>query len=144
MAGKRMCPHSVRLHNYVGEVDGRATYAVSYLLNVHCASYRGASSSSQGRGEDDTATLYIFDDILKAVDANGNELRYVPHEDWIGLEQKSGTWTLSPDGDDFFYEIDAEQEIPAAALRSKKFRVLGFRRLKQGSHRMWHFEVNGG
>lgn len=126
-----MCPQSVELHNYVGEVNGKATYAVYLLHNVRNVAYRGVSFSMQGRGEADTAKLYIFDDILFATDEKGKEAQYMPHEEWKKLSDKSGYWTLSPEGKDFYYS-DAG-----------KFKVTGFKRCAVGSRRMVHFEVNG-
>lgn len=132
MASKRMCPQSVTLYNYVGEVNRRATYVVTYLHNVKCIVYRGVSSSIQGRGEADTSKLYIFDDILYAANEKNEEVQYLPHKEWAVLDDKTGYWTLSPDGEDF-YISDGE-----------KFEVKGFKRLDQGSPRLVHFEVDGG
>ena len=147
------------LYNYVGEVDRRATYFVSYLSNVKCIIHTGASPSSQGRGERDSATLYIFDRSVIATDASGNELRYIPYDQWACTDDKSGCWTLSPDGDDYFFIADQECATKAgiaksgesfastgraAHLPSKRFKINGFSRLKQGSPRMWHFKVVGG
>ena len=144
-----MTPDSIALYNYAGEVDRRATYLVSYLSNVKCLVHSGATPSSQGRGERDTATLYIFDRSAIATDASGNELKYIPYEQWACTEDKSGYWTLSPDGDDYFYPADKDADRPccsgrAAPLPSKRFKINGFSRLKQGSPRMWHFKVVGG
>lgn len=140
MASKRMCPQSVALYNYVGEANGRATYAVTYLHNVRNVVYRGVSSSAQGRGDADTSKLYIFDDILFATNEKGKEVQYKPHEEWVKLTDKSGYWTLSPDGDDFYYDIDHD----ATTYHGKKFKVNGFKRLDVGSPRLIHFEVDGG
>lgn len=138
MATKRMCPQTVMLYNYVGEVDDRASYAVTYLHNVKCVSYRGINPTTQGRGEADTAKLYIFDDILYAADTEGNEVQYMVYENWKKLDKKTGYWTLNPDGYDFFYEGDT---LPHTG---PKFKVNGFKRLDQGSRRLVHFEVDGG
>ena len=140
MASKRMCPQTVVLHNYVGEVNGRATYAVTYLHNVKCIAYRGVSSPAQGRGEANTSKLYIFDDILYAANENNREVQYMLYEDWKQLEDKSGYWTLNPEGDDFYYETKEDHVTPYG----RKFKVKGFKRLDQGSPRMVHFEVDGG
>ena len=139
MASKRMCPQSVLLYNYVGEVSGRATYITTYLHNVKCIVYRGVSTPMQGRGENDTSKLYIFDDILFAADENNTEVQYLPYEEWRKLDDKTGYWTLSPEGDDFYYEVS---DFPPHI--GKKFKVVGFKRLDQGSPRMVHFEVDGG
>lgn len=163
MANKRMCPQSVMLKNYVGEVAGVATYATTYLHNVKFIIYRGVSTPVQGRGESDTAKLYIFDDILFAADDSGTEVQYLPHEEWVQLEDKSGYWTLSLDGDDFIHEVfyDIKEtgstivgeaypgvsfvgEGKAAPHYGTKFRIKGVKRLKQGSRRLWHFEVDCG
>lgn len=159
MATKRMCQQTVMLYNYVGEVNGRATYVVTYLHNVKCIVYRGASPSSQGRGENDTARLYIFDDILIATNEKGEEVQYKPHEEWSLLENKSGYWTLNHDGDDFFYDCEEQEHTVvgeavagnffagqgiAAPHHGRKFKVIGFKRLDYGSRRIQHFEVDGG
>lgn len=139
MASKRMCPQSVLLYNYVGEVNGRATYQPTYLHNVKCIVYRGISTSNQGRGENDQSKLYIFDDILYAANEKNKEVQYLPHEEWVKLEDKSGYWTLSPDGDDFYFDVSDSLPHPG-----KKFKIVGFKRLDQGSPRLVHFEVDGG
>ena len=140
MATKRMCPQSVTLYNYVGEVGGRATYIKTYLHNVKCIVYRGADASTQGRGESDTSRLYIFDDILYAANEAGMEVRYLPYEEWFKLENKAGYWTLSSDGDDFYVDGECSDELPK---KTKRFRIKGFKRLDQGSSRLVHFEVDG-
>lgn len=132
MASKRTCPQSVELHNYVGEVNGKATHAVYLLHNVRNVAYRGVSFSMQGRGEADTAKLYIFDDILFATNEKGDEVQYMPHEEWKKLDDKSEYWTLSPEGKDFYF------------CDGGKFKVTGFKRCDVGSRRIAHFEVNGG
>lgn len=140
MASKRMCPQTVTLYNYVGEVGGRATYVKTYLHNVKCIVYRGADSSMQGRGENDTSMLYIFDDILYAANESGVEVQYLPYDEWKNLESKDGYWTLSTDGDDFYVDGEFVDELPR---KTKKFRIVGLKRLDQGSPRLVHFEVNG-
>jgi hypothetical protein len=147
------------LYNYVGEVNGRATYAVTYLHNVRNVVYRGVASSGQGRGEADTSKLYIFDDILFAANEKGEEVQYITHEEWVKLDDKSGYWTLSHDGDDFYYDVEELEptvagvavvgnsftgEGTAAPYHGRKFRVKGFERLDVGSRRLVHFEVDGG
>lgn len=159
MASKRMCPQSVMLYNYVGEVNRKATYVKTYLHNVKCIVYRGVSTSLQGRGEADTAKLYIFDDILFAANESGKEVQYKPHEEWAKLVDKSGYWTLSPDGDDFFYDMEeGEPTISGQAnagdvfagqgsspnYYGKRFKIKGFKRLDQGNPRLIHFEVDAG
>jgi len=159
MASKRMCPQSVVLYNYVGEVNRRASYAITILHNVRNIVYRGAASSGQGRGEADTSKLYIFDDILFATNEKGEEVQYKPYEEWVKLIDKGKYWTLSPDGDDFYYDIDNDTptisgsatagaaiagEGNVSTYYGKKFKVKGFKRLNVGSPRLAHFEVDGG
>ena len=140
MASKRMCPDTVTLYNYIGEVGGRATYIKTYLQNVKCIVYLGVGTSTQGRGESDTSMLYIFDDMLYAVNEDGEEVQYMPYEEWLKLEDKAGYWTLNFDGDDFYVKGERIDAIPK---KTKKFRIVGFKRLDQGRPRMAHFEVNG-
>ena len=140
MASKRMCPQTVTLYNYVGEVGGRATYIKTYLHHVKCIVYRGADTSMQGRGESDTSKLYIFDDILYAANEAGKEVQYLPYDEWSQLEDKTGYWTLSAEGDDFYVDGECSGELPT---QTKKFRIAGFKRLDQGSPRLVHFEVDG-
>lgn len=158
MASKRMCSQTVMLYNYVGEVNRRATYVVTYLHNVKCIVYRGVSPSTQGRGETDTSKLYIFDDVLYAVNEYGEEVQYKPYEEWKLLEDKRGYWTLSHEGDDFYY--DCEEHEPtvvgeavvgnyfvgqgvAAPRYGRKYKITGVKRLDYGSPRLVHFEVDG-
>ena len=125
---------------YAGEVNDRATYVRVILYSVKCSVYRGASISGQGRGENDSAKLYIFDDVLYAEDESRTEVTYIPYEEWLALSSKDGYWTLNPCGDDFFVEGECTDKYPK---NCKKFRVAGFKRLEAGSRRMWHFEVDG-
>lgn len=141
MASKRMCPQTVTLYNYVGEVGGRATYVKTYLHNVKCIVYRGASTSMQGRGEGDTSKLYIFDDILYAEGASNTEVSYLPHDEWLKAENKDSYWTLNTAGDDFYVDGECSDAYPR---REQKFKIAGFKRLDQGSPRLVHFEVDGG
>lgn len=140
MASKRMCPQTVTLYNYVGEVGGRATYVKTYLHNVKCIVYRGTATSMQGRGESDTSKLYIFDDVLFATNDAGKEAQYLPYEEWLKLEDKSCCWTLNTEGDDFYVDGECFEELPK---KTKRFRIAGFKRLDQGSPRLIHFEVDG-
>lgn len=158
MASKRMCTQSVMLCNYVGEVDGVATYNKTYLHNVKCIIYHGVSTSKQGRGDNDTSKLYIFDDILFAANEAGEEVQYLPYEEWLRLSDKSGYWTLNPNGDDFYYDVNENKDTISGETEAgtafagqglsyfsniTKFRIVGFKRLDQGSRRLVHFEVDG-
>lgn len=140
MASKRMCPQTVTMYNYAGEVNDKASYVKTYLHHVKCIVYRGADSSIQGRGETDASKLYIFDDILFAADSSGHEVQYISPEEWQRLSDKTGYWTMSTDGDDFYVDGECPEDYPR---KEKKFRIAGIKRLDQGSRRMVHFEVDG-
>jgi len=57
----------------------------------------------------------------------------MPYNLWKDADDKEDHWTLSDKGTDYF-----KKECCA-----DKLRITAFNHLRQGSHRMWHFEVDG-
>ncbi len=134
MASRRILRDTVVLANYIGEVNDVATFQYTTLKNVYCYSDDGVAVDNNGRRGNDSAHLYIFDTVSIGWDNNGNPRKYLPYELWRALQDKSGFWTLYDGGKDTFYKVGNPE---------KSYRVTSFSKLKNGSPRMWHFEVNG-
>ena len=133
MASRRILKDTVVLANYIGEVDDVATYQYTTIKNVYCYEAEGVNVSTIGRRGDDKATLFIFDTVSKAYDSEENKRSYLPYSLWKNLPDKSGFWTIGDEGYDTFRKIGTD----------KPHRITSFIRLRAGSSRMWHFEVEG-
>ena len=128
-----MKPHTVRLFNFVGEVNDVATYQEAVIKNCYCNLDDGVASASSGRTTNDTARLYIFKRDAKVVSPDGASMSYLPFEEWAALEDKTGYWTINPNDRDYF----------VLAGRTNRLKVKRFADNEVGSRRMWHFEVDG-
>lgn len=135
MASRRVLPDTVLLHNYTGENEkGEAQYQTTVLHHCYAPFNEGQSGTSgTGKRPADSATLYIFDRATKAEDEVGAPRTFLPYEKWAALEDKSGYWTLSDKGRDYF-QVQG---------RDEKLVVVSFPHKVNGSPRMWHFEVVG-
>ena len=133
MASRRILRDTVSLFNYVGEVNGDATYQETILTVCYCPLNEGADLNMQGRKANDSARLYTFDRQTVATSVSGAKRTYLPHEQWEKEDDKSPYWTLSDEGQDYFKKQGAERQL----------RVVGFSHKVNGTPRMWHFEVDG-
>ena len=129
MASRRMLPHTVRLFNYIGEVDDVAEYQESIIRFCYCTWIEGASSASS---PSDSAKLYVFDANSIVTSPGGTRRTFVPPEEWSDCCGKAMHYTFSDNGNDYFQMETGE-----------KFLIRHYRHMKAGSKRMWHFEVEG-
>lgn len=130
MASRKILQHTVKLLNYLGEVEDEARYQVTVISNCYCPLLLGTTLSSQGRNGNDSARLYAFDAGTKFRNEDGQDVSYIPYSEWKHLEQKDGYWTISDDGNDYILAGEARLRITQAVHR------------KNGGRRMWHWEVD--
>ncbi|MBQ4447423.1 MAG: hypothetical protein II897_03930 [Clostridia bacterium] len=133
MSVHKMLIDTVELFNYVGEVNDEASYQKTVFSKCYCPLDEGAALSVIGRTPIDGGKLYLFDMTTKAKDGFGNPVSYLPFPDWNALADKTGYWTLSDKGTDYFVKAGS----------ANKLRINSFSRKKTGSRKMWHFEVVG-
>lgn len=133
MPRRSMKPHTVHLFNYVGEVNDVATYQEVVIKNCYCNLDDGVSSINSGKTTNDSARLYIFKRDAKIVSPAGVAMKYLPFEAWMKLADKAGSWTINPNGKDYF----------VLEGRSNRLIIQRFADNEVGSRRMWHFEVDG-
>lgn len=133
MASRRFLTDTVLLFNYVGEVNDEATYQETIIKRCYCLTDKGVSLGSQGSKANDNCKLYIFDCHSIALSPDGSVRTYLPYEDWESNDCKSRYWTLSDKGNDYFKKVESDNN----------FKITSFSKKNVGSHRMWHFEVNG-
>mgnify|MGYP003298454568 CR=1 FL=1 len=79
MASKRTLPHTVKLFNYIGEVDDVAEYQESIIHFCYCTWAEGASSYAS---PSDSAKLYVFDMNSVVTSTGGTRRTFVPPEEW--------------------------------------------------------------
>lgn len=130
---KTMLPHTVYLGNYIGEINDEATYQIAVIQRCYCPLEEGTTSSGGGKKKQDAAKLYIFQCRSSVTDTDGLPLSYLPHAEWDALTDKTGFWTIHPNGRDFFQRDDLDDRV---IIQSFAYR-------NGGSPRMWHFEVTG-
>lgn len=133
MPRRGLKPHTVHLFNFVGEVNDVATYQEAVIKHCYCNLDDGVTQSNAGKTTNDTARLYIFKRDAKIVSASGAAMSYLPFEAWMALEDKSGFWTINPNGKDYF----------VLEGRTSRLKVQRFADNEVGSRRVWHFEVDG-
>lgn len=137
MASRRMLPDTVKIHNYVGEVNRVATYQETTITRCYSPVTIGApSGGNNGKTPSNSGELYIFDFASKAADQDGNPRAYRPYEEWNALppEERAAYWTLNTGGKDYFTK---------EGLEEIHFKISHFTHLVAGTRRMWHFEVRG-
>lgn len=135
MASRRILVDTVDLYNYIGEVDDVATFQKTVIRNCYCEVKVGIGrTKDSSRTPQDRARLYIFDKGSTACSPEGVERSYLPYEQFMALdaESKASYWTLCDEGDDYILKAGYQH----------KFKIIGFSYLKNGSQRMWHFEVD--
>ena len=135
MASRRILVDTVELYNYIGEVDDVATFQKSIIHNCYCETKVGISKKGRTpKSSQDKARLYIFDKGSKVCSPDGRERTYMPHKQFMALtaEEKALYWTLCDEGDDYILKDGYHG----------KFKITGFSYLKNGSQRMWHYEVD--
>lgn len=130
MASRKLLIHSAKLLNYLGEVDNVAAFQETNLNHCYCPLLFGTGLSSQGRNGNDSTRLYLFDVGTTWTDTSGNTVTYLPYAKWKELADKTGFWTISDKGDDYIVLGDTRLRIVQAIHR------------KNGSRRMWHWEVD--
>lgn len=130
---KSMKPHTVRLFNFLGEINDVASYQEAVIKHCYCNVDDGVTSSTAGVTTDDTARLYIFKRDAQITASDGTPMRYLPFDEWNNLANKTGYWTLNPNGKDYF----------VVKGRTNRLRIKRFSDKEIGSRRMWHFEVDG-
>ena len=135
MASRRILVDTVELYNYIGEVDDVATYQKSIIRNCYCEVKVGVRrSKDSSRTPQDKARLYVFDRGSQVLSPSGEKRSYLPLDQFMELKanEKSSYWTLCDEGSDYILK-DGYQH---------KFKITGFSHLKNGSPRMWHYEVD--
>lgn len=132
MASRRILKHTVRLYNYTGEVDDKATYQETVLRYCYCPTNDGISNGLHAQRPSESARLYVFDYKTVAESTEGQRRSYLPYAQWVQLEDKSAYWTLNDSGDDFFIKQGS----------TDKHEITTFSHKDIGTRRMWHFEVN--
>lgn len=138
MPSHRMMPHTITLFNYVGEVNGEATFNKTIIRGVMIDENFGARQSMQGLSADDTAALYIFDVNASAESEEGFEREYLSHAEWQENEAKSMYWTLCEK--DYFVMGETDVSVP---YDIKSFKINHYQRYDMGTRKMRHFEVYG-
>lgn len=133
MPRKSMIPHTIRLFNFVGEINDVATYQEAVIRNCYCTLSDGVTSSDTGKTTSDTARLYIFKRDSTVTSPDGAVLEYRPFEEWSRLPNKVGFWTIDPNGRDYF----------VVEGRTSRLKIRRFSDKEIGSKRMWHWEVDG-
>lgn len=137
MPTPRMLPDTVDLFNYIGEVNDVATYQKAIIHKCYCIIRDSSIPTGNGTAPSNRCTLYIFDRDSKVTDENGNELTYIPFQDWDSLSTKAGYWTLR-DGPSRDYFVKTGK-FP----NPRENPVIGFSHLTAGTPHMRHFEVSG-
>lgn len=130
MASRKLLIHSAKLLNFIGEVDNVATFHETNVNHCYCPLLSGASLSRQGRNGDDSTRLYIFDSGATMTGQDGAAAKYMPYSQWAKLEDKAGFWTVSDKGNDYVIVSGIKMRIVKAVHR------------KNGSRRMWHWEID--
>lgn len=133
MGTHRMLDDTVILYNYLGEYRDVAQYQVTILNHCYCPLSTTADANNHGKNPINSARLYIFDENTVASSENGVTRTYIPYDDWLSLSDKSGYWTLSDKGNDYFKKFGEVARL----------RIVSFSHKVAGRRRMWHFEVDG-
>lgn len=129
----RMLPHFAVLRNYVGEDSGgHAAYQDSVLTSVKCEPISKSSRSSTGATPQDRLRVFIFDLDSTVADENGVGRTFVQPEAWetMSAEERATAWTATDDKDRIVYD-------------GKEYLLTSCERFKDGTKRMWHWEVYG-
>ena len=127
MASRRMLPDTVTLRNFIGEVNDVATYQDSIIKWCYCPMLFSSSVNTQGKVPASNADLYIFDSGSIVMSEDGCRRTYLPSTEWNACENKGSHWTLQED--DYIVFSGSQRCIRSFAYK------------RQGSRRMWHFEV---
>ena len=132
MASRRILKDTVRLYNYVGEVNDKATYQETVLQYCYCPVDDGVSKGLHAKRPSESARLYIFDRKTIAKSSDGATKAYLPYDEWKHVDDKSAYWTLNDNGKDYFV-IEGQ---------TARFEIDKFSHKATGTARMWHFEVD--
>lgn len=131
MASKRMLPDTVRLFNYIKEVNDEAVYQESVIHYCYCPVKTGTDANIS---PSDSAMLYIFDATTIVESAVGVRRTYVTPEEWKSESCiRAEHFTLSDEGKDYFLKGNDDE----------KFCIQHVSHKVAGSRRMHHFEVEG-
>ena len=129
MASRRLLTDTVRLFNFISEVNDEAVYQESIIRYCYCPTKKGITNTSPS----DSALLYIFDENTIVESRSGVRRTYVTPEEWESENCiKEDHFTLSDEGKDYFLKCD-----------EKKFFIQHVSHKVAGSPRMHHFEVEG-
>lgn len=128
-----MLEETVVLYNYIGEIDDIASYQKTVLKHCYCVMSKGVSLNSMGHAPRNSGRLYIFDEKTLAQSEDGRTRSYLPYDQWIYTNDKSGFWTIGDCGKDYFQKVGTDE----------KLKISGFSRKMTGRKTMWHFEVDG-
>lgn len=140
MATERMCPHAITLYNFVKvDDDGNDVFSCTFLSSVHVNLGAGTHGVDN---PDDEAKVHIFDDLVSAKAADtGARRTFMPYPDWLKSEDKSGYWTLSPQGKDYFVAGTKAVSGTRLPTDAELLRIVSVKRLEMGSSRMWHWKI---
>lgn len=132
MPSKSILCHTVRLFNYIGEVNDEAVYQEVIIKNCHCSIGDASKAGNSGTKASDSAKLYIFKRDSAVRSPKGVRLKYLPPEKWDKLSEKSRYWTINP-GRDYFIRSDRQERIKVTSVVDREV----------GNQSMWHYEVSG-
>lgn len=128
-----LLPHTVFIGNFAGEVNDEATYQLAIVNHCYCPLEEGTTSSAGGKKQQDSAKLYVFECRSVVTDLSGSPMTYLPHAEWDARPDKTGFWTINPNGKDFFQRDDLADRVI----------IQSFAHRNGGTRRMRHFEVTG-
>ncbi|MBR6102626.1 MAG: hypothetical protein IKP95_09370 [Ruminococcus sp.] len=129
---------TVTLYNFIGEVDGNATYAKAIIKHVKFVKHIGKSKNGNGRSPDSTATLHIFDSVAEITDVNGKCKAYLHPEQFKTTDRPDSFFTFR-NGNDYVVEGVCQSKTPKG---EDAFRVVLASRFTSGTKRMHHWRCD--
>ena len=138
MSRKLIFNDTVTLFNYVGEVNGVATYAKAILHDVKFVTKRGRSTSGTGSTPDNSATLYIFDTKARVTDVENKCKTYLTPEAYERSDNPYPFFTFRS-GKDFVVNGVCEADSPKMV---ESYRITLASRNTSGTRRMYHWRCD--
>lgn len=140
MPSKRICKDTVTLYNYIGEVNGSASFVVTILKNVMV--HTGSTIIRPFTVSNDTS-LCIFDANVEAVSLDGTPKTFLDWEAWGNLpnDEREKYWTLDglKTGKDKF-AVGVREAIPP---KKATFNIATIQRYDRGLRGMHYWSVKG-
>ncbi len=137
---KDMCTETATMFNYIGEVNGTATYIKTLLKNVKAERKFSRKETGTGFMPANEGKVYFFDSFSEAEDLDGNGKTYLPPDEFKNAEDKDNYFTFSEFGKDYIVFGVSNADKPNQEPKAMK--IEGCNHLMSGSQRMHHWRID--